>query len=114
MVSRIAGPLDMSSTRMVLSPELRARMPVGHNDRLAPVANWDLPALAGAGAIRSSVNDLLNLLAAQLGYTPTPLAPAMARMLSVRHPTGSPDLEIALGWHIFTRGGNDIIWHNGG
>src|SRR5262249_50828794 len=42
------------------------------------------------------------------------LAPAMARMLSVRRPTGVPGLDIALAWHIFTRGGNDIVWHNGG
>jgi len=35
---------------------------VGHNDRMAPVPNWDLPALAGAGALRSTANDLLNFL----------------------------------------------------
>jgi CubicO group peptidase (beta-lactamase class C family) len=30
-------------------------------------------------------------------------------------PSGSPALEIALGWHIFkTPSGQEIIWHNGG
>jgi CubicO group peptidase (beta-lactamase class C family) len=111
---RITGPLDMSSTRITLSPDLRARLAVGHNERLAPVSNWDLPTLAGAGALRSSANDLLNFLAANLGYTTAPLAPSMARMLSVRRPTGGPGLDIALGWHVFTTGGKDIIWHNGG
>jgi CubicO group peptidase (beta-lactamase class C family) len=77
------------------------------------VANWDFPTLAGAGALRSTANDLLTFLAATMGYTKTPLAPAMAAMLSVRRPTGRPGLEIGLGWHIRTEG-DPVIWHNGG
>jgi hypothetical protein len=104
----------MASTRITLTPEMKARFAVGHNDKLAPVPNWDLASLAGAGALRSSANDLLTFLAANLGYTKSSLAPAMAAMLKVRRPTGTPGLEIALGWHIFTRDGKEIIWHNGG
>jgi CubicO group peptidase (beta-lactamase class C family) len=37
----------------------------------------------------------------------------MKTQLSVRRPTGSPDLEIALGWHIYSRYGTEIVWHNG-
>ena len=112
--SRITTPLNMTSTRIALSPELQMRLAKGHNERLVPVSNWDLPTLAGAGALRSTANDLLNFLAVPLGYTASPLAPAMARMLSVRRPTGTPGLDVALAWHIFTRNGNDLIWHNGG
>jgi CubicO group peptidase (beta-lactamase class C family) len=112
--SRICGPLQMASTGIALSPAWKARLAVGHNDRLAPVPNWDLPTLAGAGALRSTANDLLAFLAANLGYTESPLAPAMAAMLKVRRPTGTAGLEIALGWHIFARDGKEIIWHNGG
>src|SRR5208282_3286684 len=67
-----------------------------------------------AGALRSDANDMLTFIAANLGYAPSPLAPAMAALLKVRRPTGQPGLEMALGWHIFTTGGKDIIWHNGG
>ena len=112
--SRITTPLNMPSTRITLSPDLRTRLAVGHNEKLAPVANWDLPTLAGAGALRSSANDLLNFLAVPLGYTPSSLNEAMSRMLSVRLPTGSAGLEIALAWHIFKRDSDDIVWHNGG
>jgi CubicO group peptidase (beta-lactamase class C family) len=112
--SRITGPLKMSSTAIALSTDMRARFAAGHNETLTPVSNWDLPTLAGAGALRSSTNDLMNFVSANLGLTESPLAPAMARMLTVRRSTGGPGVDIALGWHIFTSGGRDIIWHNGG
>lgn len=112
--SRICRPLEMKSTAITLSPDMKARLALGHNQSLEQVANWDLPTLAGAGAIRSTANDMLNFLAANLGYTKSPLAPAMAAMLAVRRPTGMPETEIALGWHITTHDGREIIWHNGG
>ena len=60
------------------------------------------------------VNDMLTFLAANLGYVKTPLAQAMADEVSVRRPAGAPDMEIAYAWHIQTKNGNSIIWHNGG
>ena len=104
----------MTSTVVTLTPEMKARFAVGHGPMLAPVSNWDVPVLAGAGALRSTTNDLLTFLAANMGYVNTPLAPAMAAMLTVRRPTGAPDLSIALGWHVLTSKGKDLIWHNGG
>ncbi len=71
----------MKSTAITLSPDMKARLAVGHNQGLQAVANWDLPTLAGAGALRSTANDMLNFLAANFGYTKSPLAPAMAAML---------------------------------
>jgi len=112
--SRISAPLGMKSTAITLTPEMKARLAVGHNAALEPVKNWDLPTLAGAGALRSTANDLLIFLAANLGYSKSPLVPAMAAMLKTRRPTGSQGLEIALGWHIFTSNGKEIVWHNGG
>ena len=35
-------------------------------------------------------------------------------MTKPRWPTGAPEREVALGWHVFTANGRDIIWHNGG
>jgi serine-type D-Ala-D-Ala carboxypeptidase/endopeptidase len=112
--TRICAPLEMTSTVITITPEMKTRLAAGHDASMAPAPNWDLPTLAGAGALRSTANDMLAFLAANLGYKKSPLAAAMAAMLKVRRPTGSPGLEIALGWHIFTSNGNDIIWHNGG
>ena len=114
VISRICDPLEMKSTRITLTPEMKTRLAVGHNAGMQPVENWDLPTLAGAGALRSTANDLLNFLAANLGYSKSPLAPAMAAMLKTRRPTGQAGLEVALGWHVFTGNGKEIIWHNGG
>ncbi|MGO8790184.1 MAG: serine hydrolase [Terriglobia bacterium] len=113
--SRISSPLGMSSTGITLTPEMKGRLAVGHNDKLTAVPNWDLPTLAGAGALRSSANDLLTFLGANLGYVKSPLAPAMAAMLSVRRPTGTPGLgEIGLAWLIAKHSDHEIVWHNGG
>ena len=113
--SRILAPLGMKNTSITLTPAMKQRLAVGHSAQLQPVSNWDLPTLAGAGALRSNVNDLLTFLAAELGYTKSTLAPAMAAMLAVRRPA-TPGLEVGLAWHVSTRkpDRNEIVWHNGG
>jgi len=104
----------MRNTLITLSAEMKTRFAVGHDATMQRVAYWDLPTLAGAGALRSTANDMLTFVGANLGYDKTPLAPAMTAMLAVRRPTGVPGLEVGLAWHILTRDGHEIVWHNGG
>lgn len=111
---RILEPLGMTSTSITLSESQKKRLATGHNQALEPVKNWDLDSLAGAGALRSTANDMLTFLAANLELTDTPLKAAMRRMRSVHRETGTPDLEIAMAWHIFHKFGTDVVWHNGG
>ncbi len=111
---RILEPLGMHDTSIVLSDDQKKRLAQGYNASLAPTKNWDFDALAGCGALRSTANDLLTFLAANMELTDTPLKAALRRMRSVRKPTGIPDLDIAMAWHIFTRFGGEIVWHNGG
>jgi serine-type D-Ala-D-Ala carboxypeptidase/endopeptidase len=112
---RVLTPLHMTSTGIRLTPEERARLAPGHTATLEPAANWDLPTLAGAGALRSTAHDMLLFLSANLGFTPTPLSAAMEfERTAVRHPTSVPTWDVALGWHILKRDSGDIIWHNGG
>jgi CubicO group peptidase (beta-lactamase class C family) len=112
--SRICDPLGMADTRITLTPAMKDRLAIGHNVTGAAVGNWDIPTLAGAGALRSTVNDILKFLAANLGYVKSPLAKAMAEEVSIRRPTGMPDMEIAYAWHVQSKDGSAIIWHNGG
>jgi serine-type D-Ala-D-Ala carboxypeptidase/endopeptidase len=112
---RVLSPLHMDSTGIRLGPDERARLAPGHTESLEPAANWDLPTLAGAGALRSTAHDMLLFLSANLGFTQTPLAPAMEfQRTAVRRPAGVPSLQVALGWHILEHNGNEIVWHNGG
>jgi CubicO group peptidase (beta-lactamase class C family) len=120
--SRILDPLGMSSTRVTLTPEMKARLALGHAETarttenpygLIAVPNWDVPTLEGAGALRSTANDMLTFLAANLGYVNTPLAAAMADQISNRRPSDSADFEVGYGWRIQTRHGSTIVWHGG-
>lgn len=110
---RITAPLRMSDTVIALSPSQHARLAVGHDGALQPVKNWDFVALAGGGALRSTVNDLLKFLSAELGYTNSPLKASMAAQLTVRRPAGAPNLAIALGWSVQTEPNGTVVWHNG-
>jgi D-alanyl-D-alanine-carboxypeptidase/D-alanyl-D-alanine-endopeptidase len=109
VVTRICNPLGMESTRITLSQPLRQRFAAGHSSDLVTVPEWNIPSLAGAGALRSSANDLLTFLAAMMGYTDNPLAAAQKATLSIRRPTGEPFMETGMGWDIDTRGGTEII-----
>ena len=111
---RITGPLGMRSTGIALTPDETGRLAVGHDTALAPTSNWDLPTLAGAGALRSDADDILTFLGAELGYVRTPLAAAMKGQLVPRRPTPIPKTEIALGWHITETPNGQIVWHDGG
>lgn len=111
---RIWAPLGMSSTAITLTPQLRARLALGHGPGGTVVPGWDIPTLAGAGAIRSTVADLLRFMAAQLHPGRGPLEQAMALTHAERASAGSPEMGIGLGWHLRHRDGDDIVWHNGG
>jgi CubicO group peptidase (beta-lactamase class C family) len=109
---RITEPLGMPDTGITRSSSIKQRMATGHNAMLTPVANSDLPTpLAGAGALRSSANDMLTFLEAFLGYKESPLAPAMKAMLEVRLPAGQ--IKIGLGWLISSTDGREIAGHSG-
>ncbi len=112
--TRITQNLGMKSTTITIDKDLQSRMTVGHNDLLNAVPNWDIPTLAGAGALRSDAKDMLQFVGAHLGLVKSSLKPAMNSMLSQFKPTGNPNVTIGLGWHKLSAEGASIIEHNGG
>ncbi len=110
---RILEPLEMSDTAVELTPPLRERLAPGHDEELRPVPNWDIPTLAGAGALRSTVNDLLTFLEANLGLRQTPLREAMARTHVPQVTDPALGMDIGLAWIIADEGDRRIVWHNG-
>jgi CubicO group peptidase (beta-lactamase class C family) len=112
IIERICRVLGMEDTRIALSEDMKKRLARGHNPR-GEVPNWDVPTLAGAGALRSTAADMLTFLGANIGIERTPLLPAMGMALKPRVDAGA-SMQVGLGWHIRDNGKTQIVWHNGG
>lgn len=110
---RVLVPLRMTSTMVTLTPDARARLAHGHTAE-REAANWDLDALAGAGALRSDAEDLASFVAAAMMARHTPLDSAFALTEQTQFDAGSPLMDVGLGWHILKRPTMRIVWHNGG
>jgi D-alanyl-D-alanine-carboxypeptidase/D-alanyl-D-alanine-endopeptidase len=111
---RILQPLGMTSTRVVLRPEDRTRLAPGHSASGEEVANWDLAVLAGAGALRSSVDDMLTFVAANINPPGGPLGRAIVASHRPRARMNET-AQVGLHWIVTsTRFGRTMIWHNGG
>lgn len=111
---RVLTPLGMNETAIALSKAQAARFSAGHTADLKSTPHWDFLSLAGAGALRSTADDLLKLLAAELGYVDTPLKAAMAEQLVPRRPAGRGGMQVALGWHVLPTPEGEVVMHNGG
>ncbi|MCA6117173.1 beta-lactamase family protein [Bradyrhizobium sp. WSM 1738] len=113
VVSRICAPLSMDDTRITLTSSMRQRLAQGHSAALEPVSNWDYLAFAGAGAFRSTANDLLKFLLMCLDPADTPIAAALKMTFSERRPRADQG-DVALGWFVNLRFDDELIWKSGG
>ncbi|WP_193606995.1 serine hydrolase domain-containing protein [Nocardioides lijunqiniae] len=106
----VTAPLGMHDTGCAPDPE---RLVVGRSRRGRPhdVA-WTFQAMAGAGALWSTVDDMLLFLRAQLDPPGGPLGEAIA--LSQEPLAGSGRMRRAMAW--LQVGGKDgtLLFHNGG
>ncbi|HEV7322096.1 MAG TPA: serine hydrolase [Ensifer sp.] len=115
VASRISGPLGLKDTAITQQPDWAGRQAKGHDAALEPASDWQLASLQGAGALRSTADDMLVFLEAAMGKRPSPLTPAFASLLATRAPIGNGDNDQqALGWVVSGKGGDQIVWHNGG
>lgn len=114
VVERICDPLGMSDTRVMLSEDQRARMTHGHNDKGKVVPNWEVTGLEGAGALRSTADDLLAYAAANLGLVRTPILPAaLLAHLPRKHVSDIPALYIGYFWNVMNFAGKAYVLHAG-
>lgn len=111
---RVLLPLGMRDTYIVIPEVQRARVATPHDSDLENTCAWDLPTFAGAGALRSTTNDMLRFADAVTHRDRGPLGRAIAISIEPRRPTTIPDMRIALGWHVREKNGRQIVWHNGG
>lgn len=111
---RILIPLGMHDTMIALGVSQKSRFAQGYDAAMQPVRAWDLPTLAGAGALRSTASDMLIFLAAASGLKPTPLAPAFALMLAERLPGPQQQVDTGLAWMVVKSPTGEIVFHDGG
>ncbi len=115
VVDRICRPLKMDSTRITLTPELKSRFATGHNQLGYAVSSLDFQVLMGTGALRSTANDLLKYVSANLGLTPSSLTPLMEKTHAVRFQSAFRRVGIGLAWLVqFDPQGREIVSHGGG
>ena len=114
LVERILEPLGMHDTRITLTTSMKSRMAQGFDAQGTPAHTWDLPTLAGAGALKSTANDMLKFLAANLDSTSVPLGKVLAQARVSRHDADRPGNSVGLGWHLVDVYGTPATWHNGG
>ena len=121
LADEITLPLGLTDTVITLSTAQRARFIPGHTPDLKAAQTWDLDALAGAGAIRSTASDLLTYLTANLhpdriAARPltTPADVSLPKAIALSHESRdltSPGMHIAFAWMIDDATGT--YWHNG-
>ena len=114
LTERVLSPLAMNDTRITLTPAMAARFAQGFDEAGNAKDPWDLPTLAGAGAIRSTVNDMLTYLAAQKDTVHGPLARAIALTHHNMRPGPNAGIAMGLGWHLLTPHGRPVVFHDGG
>jgi CubicO group peptidase (beta-lactamase class C family) len=109
LAERVLRPLGLEDTGTddQLDADQRARLVQGHRARGRPAPAWPLVGLPAAGALRSTADDVLRYLAAQLRPEGTPLAEAIRLTQVVR------ELPIGLGWMRYDKP-KRVWWHNGG
>ncbi|MDB4952806.1 MAG: serine hydrolase [Myxococcales bacterium] len=112
LAQRVLTPLGLADTYFAVPATQQARVAQGTNGDLAPVPPWKFDALAGAGALISTVRDQLRLVDAELDSNAGGKGTLRAQM----HLTQEPQLEHTaanegLGWQIDNVG---RYWHNGG
>lgn len=113
ITERVLTPLGMRDTVITLTDSHRRRLAPGHADG-KPVSNWDLPTLAGAGALRSTPADMAKILAALLDPPDTRIGRAI-RMAREPRKDFTNGARIGLGWiTVKSEAGSDLTWHNGG
>jgi serine-type D-Ala-D-Ala carboxypeptidase/endopeptidase len=112
---RIAGPLGLRDTSIQLSRDQRKRLAQGHDASRRPVPNLDDPeAFAGAGALLSTGEDLLTLLAVALGYEDAPLKGSIdAQLAYPMRKTAQEGFSQGLGWRDTENELGRVVWHGG-
>lgn len=107
----IAQPLELGNTTE--HPDAKQNFIPVHNQKGETTPHWTFRAFAAAGALKSTVMDLLRYAKAHFKMPETDLEKALAltRQFTFFNP---PDTDIGLAWHMVMQGGSLVYQHTGG
>lgn len=110
---RILKKLHMDNTAITLTPEMQKHFATGHQWSKS-VDHWDfLPCIAACGGLRSTVRDMTQFLAANLGVINSPLTDLL-KECHEKQGAAVPKVNFGLGWFLMTLGNIEVINHDGG
>ena len=117
LTQEVLQPLGLNDTRIQLSAEQAARLATPHYGSGKPTPPWDLAILAGAGALRSSANDMARFGLAVIGavHGTGPLQAAIRETLEPQFAI-KKGMDMCLGWMATQQRGQEakLYLHDGG
>lgn len=112
----ILAPLGMKDTKIALGKKDSINLARGHVNGQG-ISNWDLPAFEAAGALRSSGNDMVKFLKAQMIISKSSLSPYIEKtqreLFEIEEGLSTEMDAIGMGW-IIAKEHDPIVWHSGG
>ena len=110
--TRITKPLGMSDTSILPDADQKKRLAPPNDGSCNPATSWYFGSMAGAGAIRSTVNDMLKFAAASLKSPESDTGKAIELAFTQqRKPKGYGSNPMGFGWMI--NPSSQTRWHNG-
>jgi serine-type D-Ala-D-Ala carboxypeptidase/endopeptidase len=112
ITDRVLKPMAMLDTFVDVPASHISLYSDGHDANLKKTKHWQLPTLAGAGAIKSNIKDMANYLKANLNQAPLSETIALTHQSTTNFEAQGQ--KVGLGWFIAEHKGGSYLWHNGG
>ncbi len=106
---RITEPLGMTQTAITMTPEMLANNTQGYDKNFQPIPPFEIPVQEGAGALRSTLNDMMIYAKAHLGLSVTSLDKA----IKLVHQISDQSYGQKLAWGTWTENGTEYTNHSG-
>ncbi|GAF13695.1 beta-lactamase class C [Bacillus sp. JCM 19046] len=113
--SEILAPLGMNDTFVTGTEEQQQRYVQAYNKKSEPVPPMVLPGMNGAGALKSTLRDMLRYVDHQMGLVNSPLREEIELTQHIQAQTKWKEFHMGLGWFIETKKWSPYpIIHHGG
>ncbi|MBP6251256.1 MAG: serine hydrolase [Rubrivivax sp.] len=110
----VLAPLGLSAIMLARPGVGTTDMAQGHDEQRQPVPFWHFGVLAGAGALRANLGEMLHYAQAAIGVVDTPLRAAFDLALAPRADGPGRGTRIGLAWFSTEVGGRLMTHHDGG